>query len=235
MDRNNDIPTAARSIPSRRQFLQLGGASVAAAALLAACGSPDSNVQRSGTTVTTAVPPTAPPAAETAEEQAANQTLLRTATSLELLIVQVYDELADKSLVTDAEHRLLLTRFRDQHRASAQTLAAATTAAGGTAYDKPNEYLQTNLVAPAMTTVTDEASALRFARQLEQVATSTYTQAASQLSSPELRQTAMSIGGATARQVTVLNLVVADGDLTAGVADARFTTRDAVGNAARVS
>lgn len=235
MDRNNDIPTAARSIPSRRQFLQLGGASLAAAAVLAACGSPDKNVQRSGTTVTTAVPPTAPPASATAAEQATNQTLLRTSTSLELLIVQVYGELLDKSLVTDAANKAMLTRFRDQHGTSAKALATATTTAGGTAYDKPNEYLQTNLVAPAMATVTDEASALKLARQLEQVAASTYTQAASQLTGPKLRQKVMSIGGATARQVTVLNLVVADGDLTAGVADARFTTRDAMGNTARVS
>jgi hypothetical protein len=235
MDRNDHLPTAARSIPNRRQFLQIGGASVAAAALLAACGSPDKNVQLSGTTVTTAVPPTAPPASANADQQATDQALLRTATSLELLIVKVYDDISAKALVTDAEHRSMLTRFRDQHEASAKVLATATTGAGGTAYDKANEYLQTNLVTPGMATVTDEASALRFARQLEQIATATYTQAAAQLSGPKLRQTAMSIGGATARQVTVLNLVVADGDLAAGVADARFTTRDAVGNTARVS
>ncbi len=222
------------SRPGRRQFLVAGGATVVGAVVLGACSSAEDPVKHSGTTVTTAVPPTAPPPTSNAEQVAADKQLLRTATSFELLAAATYDKLLATKYVTDAPTVAALQRFGAQHTANAATLSEATTMAGGEAYDKPNTYLDENVITPAMTRVQDAASAVSLARQLEAMATSTYTQACSQLSTPKLRQAAMSVGGSAARRLAVLDMTVANNSLAAGAPAARQTVRDAIGNAALI-
>lgn len=232
MNPNND---ESMSAPSRRHFLKLSGASIVGAALLAACSSNDEVVQGSGTTVTTSVPPTAPPPTLSAEQKAADITLLSTATSFELLSIEVYDALLAKPFDTDASTLATLRTFQAQHRANAKSLATATSAAGGTASDKPNEYVKKNITDPALLNVRDAAGVLAMAQKIETMAAANCVSLASQLGTRESRQAIMAVGGSAARRVAVLNIAAAGGDLAAGAPNARLSVRNALGNAALVS
>ena len=223
-------------VPDRRQFMKVGGATVIGAAVLAACGSSSSDkAASSGTTTPTTATPTSPTTApEAAADAATDKVLLRTATSIELLAVAVYDKALGLGVVTTPAVAQAAKLFRDQHQEHAALLQGATTKAGGVAYRKPNAYLYDNVVTPALPTIKTEADVIKFARELENVAASTYTLAAGVLGTADLRQALMSIGGVEARHVAVLNMAMNGGDLTTGAPIPFQTTTDAVGSAAYV-
>jgi len=219
--------------PDRRGFLRLGGVTVAAAAVFAACGKDDTKPAQTGITTattaaaagassTTAAPPTTGEA--NPEDQKLDLSLLRTATSIELLAVRVYDTATpkiDTPAVRDAAQL-----FRDQHAEHADALQAATRESfgQGKVYKKPNEFLMKNAVAPALPGLRSDTSIAKFALELENIAASTYVFAASQLSTPTLRQTIMTIGSVEARHAAILSSVL---KMTVPT-DPFFTTRDAV-------
>ena len=222
-------------VPDRRQFMKVGGATVIGAAVLAACGSSSDKAASSGTTTPTTAMPTSPTTApEAAADAATDKVLLRTATSIELLAVAVYNKALGLGVVTTPAVAQAAKLFRDQHQEHAALLQGATTKAGGVAYKKPNSYLYDNVVTPALPTIKTEADVVKFARELENVAASTYTLAAGVLGTAELRQALMSIGGVEARHVAVLNMAMNGGDLTKGAPIPFQTTTDAVGSAAYV-
>ena len=235
MDRN-DTPDRSRALPSRRRFLAMGSASVVGAAVLAACSKNSGPVESTGTTVTTSVPPTAPVGDLTATQNEADASLMRTATSFELLAAETYTALLAKPFAseTDADTLAALRLFETQHTAAAKALADATKAAGATAYDKPNDYAKQQVIDPALANVSDTAGLLGLANQLESISAATCAQSASQLGTPELRQAIMAVGGSSARREAVLNIAIAKGNLGAGVPNARFDTRSALGTAALV-
>lgn len=184
-------------VPNRRQALKLGGATFVGAAVLAACGSDDDD-SGSGTTTTAAA------AVGSGGAEDMDLTLLRTATSLEVSAVDTYDAAIESGLVTTAAIADAATLFRDQHQEHADLLSTATTEAGGEAYDEPNAFLQENVIDPALEGLTDENSVVELALQMEDVAAQTYAFAAGALTTAELRQAIMTIGGVEARHAAVL-------------------------------
>jgi Ferritin-like domain len=218
-------------VPSRRQFLRIGGLTIAGSALLVACGDDDNDA--TGNTTTTAAGgagTTSTTAGNTTTTgMAANETdltLLRTASSIEVLAVNTYQAAIDSGLVTDEAIASAATLFQSQHADHGAALQAQTTDLGGEAYTDPNPFLQENVVDPALTAVTDQLSVVRLALDLEDAAAQTYALAGGVLSTPTLRQIIMSIGGVESRHLAVLRGVV-DGAGVAQTPDGFLSTEGA--------
>ena len=64
------------------------------------------------------------------------------------------------------------------------------------------------MVDKAVAELTDQTSVLVLARDLENLAAQTYVEAGGVFTTPELRQTGMSIGETEARHITVLNIAL---------------------------
>ncbi len=186
-------------LPDRRAFLRVGGMTIAMSAVVAACSKKADPLPFTGT---------APTSAEgTGIEQIGQEldvTLLRTSQSVEVLAVQTYQTALDSGIVTTPALIDTIKLFQDQHNEHAGLVAATTRDAGGEPYDQPNSYLQTSVVNKEVSELTDEASVLKLAVQLENVAAQTYVYEAEILSTPALRQAVMSIGGIEGRHLTVL-------------------------------
>lgn len=192
-------------VPDRRTFLRIGGATVAMSAVIAACGSESADEQLpvTGTLPGEAADPrTAPPG-----NPELDLNLLRTGQSIEVLAIQTYEAALGTDFVTDTALRDAIALFRDQHRDHANTLAALIRQQGGEPYDEPNAYLDTNVVGPARDALAAEEDVVLLAVDLENTAAQTYVFAAEVLTTPELRQGIMSIGGIEARHLAVLALV----------------------------
>ena len=191
---------------SRRGFLRIGGMTVAAGAILVACGSdPGEDVAKTGGTLAPE-----PNALEPEIGQELDLDLLLTATSLEALAVAAYDKVLADGLLTDSTLTSVATLFRDQHTEHQDLLATTTRDLGATPYEEPNPYLTVNVLDPAVAGLADvegdelTTAVLDLAYTLENVAAQTYAWTTSLLSTPELRQAAMSIGGVEARHISVL-------------------------------
>jgi hypothetical protein len=193
---------------SRRGFLRLGGLTVAASAVLVACGSDatDISVTRTGTPLgeSDAEPPTLEPSAEL------NTTLLLTASSIESLAIVAYDTALDNGWLDDATLESVAELFRDQHTEHRDVVDAAVRSLGETPYPDPNPFLFDNVVAPEVAQIESlepedrQLATLELALQLEDVAAQTYTAAGGLFTDAELRQAGMSIGAVEARHVSVL-------------------------------
>jgi hypothetical protein len=193
---------------SRRGFLRLGGLTVAASAVLVACGSSDSETGliRTGTMPgeSTATPPKLEPSAEL------NTTLLLTASSLEALAIAAYEAALENNWLDDSTLNSVARLFRDQHSEHLALVVSATEALGVTPYTEPNPFLFDNVVAPAVDSITalepedQQLATMELAYTLEDVAAQTYTSAGGLFDSAELRQAGMSIGAVEARHVSVL-------------------------------
>ncbi len=214
-------------VPDRRSFFKIGGATLAGAAVLAACSSDGSNDGASATT-TGATPTTA------ADGEDTDLVILRTGTSLEILSVDVYNQALELDVVTTPAIIDAAKMFADQHDQHAKLLQAATEDLGGEAWDGTNDYVMTNVVEPALPDLQSEEDVVKFARELENMAAATYTAATGLLSTPDLRQAAMSIGGVEARHVVVFNTVLQDADPTTWAPDAFEDTADAAPEEANV-
>jgi hypothetical protein len=187
-------------LPARRAFL-VGGSVLAGSAFLAACKKPKEQTTVTGSTlpkpsVTTTTAP---------GSQATNQILLRTAQSIEVLAVNVYQKAIDSGLVKTSSLVDMMKVFQSQHREHGASLDAPIKAAGGTVVTTANEYLMKNTVDKALAELTDEKSVLALAREVETIAAQTYTKASYVLTLPLLRQASMSIGAVEARHIAVLN------------------------------
>jgi hypothetical protein len=205
---DNKVPASAKAelvgVPNRRGFLKIGGATIIGAAVLAACSDSgesgpvaESGGSGDGTTTTTS-----------AEAAALDVTLLRTATSIEVLAVDAYNAAIESGLVTTAAVIEAAELFRDQHDEHRAALEAATEEAGGTPFTRANPFLQENVVDPALADLTNETGVVEFALTLETAAAETYVYAAGELSVPALRQAIMGIGGVEARHQAVLRGVL---------------------------
>jgi hypothetical protein len=198
------LPTDAKAqlvgVPGRRQFLKIGGVSILGAAVLAACGNDD---DRASTATTGATPTTLASGAGVDDV-----TLLKTATSLELLAVATYETAAGSGLVTNAAVADAAKLFMEHHRAHADALQQATTAAGAEPFDQPNAAVKAAIVDPAVAAAKAEADVLKLAYDLEAAAAQTYVFAATALSTPEYRSTIMTIGSVESRHQQILGAVL---------------------------
>jgi hypothetical protein len=224
-----DVPAAAKAellgVPHRRQFIKVGGVTVLGAAVLAACGGSDSDKPGAGETgVTTASTSstTAPPHEGETEEM--DVTLVRTAASLENLAVTVYGVVLGESS-SDAKLPVEVTldppvtdaaqRFRDHHQAHADALNAILRDEGKDEYTDANPELLKTYVTPALTDLTTQTSIVEFARDLENIAAGTYAYSVGVLTTPDLRQTLIGIGGVESRHATALSLILEPSGATA--------------------
>ena len=191
-------------VPNRRTFM-FGGVVLAGGAVLAACGK-----KKTGQVAESGALPTVPASTTTtAPGSAANdKVLLRTAQSIEILAIDTYQKALDSGLLTDKSMKDLVALFQSQHQDHSNALADAIRTAGATPVTTANEYLASEVVDKAVAALTDQKSVLVLAREIENIAAQTYTEAGGVFSTPALRQSGMSIGEIEARHVTVLNLAL---------------------------
>jgi rubrerythrin len=206
--------------PNRRDLFKIGGAAIVGAAVLAACGSDD---KPSATTAapttgapTTAAATTAPSTTAASTTMAGSDTttaggdlpmdlvLAKTAASLEKLAVDAYGTAAGlikTKAVLDAA-----TMFAGHHQMHLDALNAVITNAGAKEVTEMNQAVFDAIVKPALDKAKTEADAVMIALTLEEAAAQTYTFAGGTLSTPELRQVIMTIGGVEARHAAVLRM-----------------------------
>lgn len=186
----------------RRRLLTLGGSTILGAAVLAACtktGQPKEQLAQTGTTPTTGKEGKS----ENPSSFTTDLTLLRTAQSIEVLAIDVYQKALDSGLLTTTAVADAARLFQSQHRDHAQLLSRTTRDLGGEPYDQANPALLKELE-PTIGALDSQAAVVTLAQTLENVAAETYVYAAGVLTTEELRAAIMSIGAVESRHVTVL-------------------------------
>ena len=213
----NDTPADAKSAAllggfNRRRFLVVGGGGLAATAVLAACGDDGDTSSADGGATTTAAGGASTTTAGGAMSDT-DITVARTAASLENFAVSVYDTAITNAQALGIEEQVgaAAMLFMDQHQQHADAFNAAATQLGGEAYTDPNPTAA-DAFADTIAGLSDQAGVLMFAHDLEQIAAETYQSAVSLLSTPELRQTTMSVGGVEARHQAILAMFIDGGD-----------------------
>ena len=187
---------------NRRKFMQIGGLTVATAAVFAACGSDDSdsgNAAGDDSSDTTM--------AEGGKGADGDIQILRTASSLEVLAVDVYQKAIDSGLVKTAAVADAAKLFQAQHKEHSELFQGATKKLGGEVFDKPNPVVLQSLQGP-IGALKDEMGVLELALMLEQAAAATYQSTVGAFKDVSLNQAAMSVGGVEARHVAVLSSVL---------------------------
>ena len=186
---------------NRRRFMRLSGLAAVGGAVLAACGSDDKKSEGGAASETSAT--TATTAA--AGGNKTDQTLARTAASLEIFAVAVYD----KAIMNAAALKIsdpiakAAVLFKSQHDEHAKAFNAAAVQLGGQPYNEPNPTAAKAFEAQIAALKTEQ-DVLKFAFALEQIAAQTYQGVGMKLSTPMLRQTAMTVGGVEARHMAIL-------------------------------
>jgi hypothetical protein len=210
--------TPAAPTHGRRQFLRLGGAGVVAAAVLAACTDDESSppsetgVTEPATETTFAPPPTTSPE----DGRIQDALVFRTARTMELAMVSVYDTLlgtgGDLVLADAVDYdeatRTTLELVGERHQAHADALVGMISEAGGDVVVEPNNGILRGVVEPQLADLTTERAVLQMAQALEDVAAGTYVWGTGTLTSGAFRADLMSIGGVTARQGAALAMLL---------------------------
>jgi hypothetical protein len=205
---DRDTPTEAKADLllggfNRRRFLALSGLAAAGGTVLAACGGGKETSASGGGTQTTTVAATATTAASAASKT--DQTIARTAASLENFAVAVYGTAITNAAalkISDPVAKAAVL-FKGQHDDHAKAFNAAATQLGGQPYTDPNPAAAKAFQA-RIAALKTEQDVLRLAFDLEQIAAQTYQGVGMKLSTPMLRQTAMTVGGVEARHMAIL-------------------------------
>ena len=186
---------------NRRRFMKLSGLAVVGGTVLAACGDDKKDKSAGGATETSAT--TATTAASAAGKT--DQVIARTAASLENFAVAVYDKAimnAAALKISDPVAKAAVL-FKSQHVDHAKAFNAAATQLGGQPYTDPNPTAA-KAFEVQIAALKTEQDVLKFAFALEQIAAQTYQGVGMKLSTPTLRQTAMTVGGVEARHMAIL-------------------------------
>jgi hypothetical protein len=180
---------------NRRRFLQIGGVGVLSAAVLAACGKDD----KKGATSTTSA----------GKGSSTDIAILRTASSLEHVAIDVYQKAIDNAgaLGISAGVADVAKLFQAQHRDHAGLFEGATKEAGGMPFTTANPAVMQSL-ATRITALKSESDVLMLARDLENVAAATYQSTVGAFDNLAYNAAAMSVGGVEARHAAVLNGVL---------------------------
>jgi rubrerythrin len=185
-----------------RRTLLSASAVLGAGVVLAACGKKN-NAQVPVTGSIPSVP--ANPTTTAPGSEALDEVLLNTARSIELLAIDAYGQVLDSGLLTTKAYVDTAELFRDQHEEHAEAISAAVRQLGGSPVTAANHYLVENAIPPLVEAMVDETTALELALALENTAAATYVKTTPVLTTPELRQAAMSVGGVEARHVAILH------------------------------
>lgn len=196
----------------RRRFLHLGGASVATAAVLAACGGTESpGVAKIGNSPTTTKLP---------NPVVNDIVLLRTASSLEHTAIGVYETVIDNADLLDPAYNDLAKRFRDDHAEHAALMEQLTVEAGGEAWTCGNPRLEELVIPAILQAITGNEAAgiapsddprrdvLNVAQAFESLAGSTYQALMPVLSLPTLRKDAITVASQEVRHAALLSIAL---------------------------
>jgi len=201
----------------RRDILRIGGFTVATAAVISACGEHErGQIGRVGAVPTTAKLP---------DPVVTNVTLLRTASSLEHSVINVYSQVIGNSDLLDPKYDDMAKRFMDDHAGHAALFEQLTTQAGGTPWTCGNPKIDDVIMNPVLNRITKGADAtaaskaiapsddprrdvLNFAHGLETLAGATYQALVGLFSDAELRADAMTVGAREARHAALLALTI---------------------------
>jgi len=204
----------------RRSALKLGGVVLLGGAVLAACGSDNSNSSGAATTgaattgaattgaATTGAATSAPSSATTAASATSGDiTILRTASSIEELAVAAYQTAIDSGLVKTAAIGDAAKLFQSQHKEHSAQFQAATKAAGGQPFTMPNPAVLA-AIKPMVDALKDEKGVVALAFQLETAAAQSYQSYVGAFTDPKLNPAIMAVGGVEARHAAVLSQVL---------------------------
>jgi rubrerythrin len=200
----------------RRRYFTVGGATIAAAALVAACADdPRTGIARVGTSPTTTALPDA---------VVNDVVLLRTAASIERSAIAVYNNVVGHPDLLDPKFDAVIKRFIDDHTGHAALLDQLTTAAGGTPFTCGNPRFDEVVLQPIWRNITGadktdllpksepsddpKRDVLNLAHALESLAGEMYQALVAQLNDPALRQQAVSIGTHEVRHAAVLAIAI---------------------------
>ena len=182
---------ADRGSLARRHFLRIGTASVAATAVLAACGGGDDEEAATEPTTTTAKP------------SPADITVMRTASSVSLVAVAVYDQAIKSGFVTTPPILDAARAFMAQHKAHAAVFEAITKKLGGQPYTEANPAV-TQQFQPRLEALQTERDVTALALDVERAVAATHLATVGTFADTSLNEVVMSVSGVAARHATVL-------------------------------
>lgn len=149
MMKRSDSPLTTGNLDARvgrRQALKIGGLSISLAAIVAACGDDRTGDATPGR-VGNAPKVTSPP-----EYPVNDAVLLRTASSLEITAIVVYQTAQDLGIL-DGDLATLVERLIEDHQATADRMGELTEAAGGTAWTTTNPWIMERTIEPIIATI----------------------------------------------------------------------------------
>ena len=130
-------------------------------------------------------------------------TTLRTASSIEALLVEAYQKVLDAGLVTTPDLLDAIKLFQTQHKAHLVFFESATKRGGGKAFGDPNPALAAS-IAVQLAGLKSERDAIQLAYALERQAAATHQASVGQVDDVSLNEAIMSVGGVEVRHVAVL-------------------------------
>lgn len=196
---------------SRRRLLAVGGLSALTSAIVAACGNsvPSQPARVGQAPSATALPNTTNTVA----------THLRTAASIEHLLIELYGRVAGDTTLVAPEHAALFTRLIADHEAAATALGPLTTEQKVEPWTCGNPRLQSALVDPALDRIANGVPArqvpasdnpqrdiLSLANVLESMSAAMYQEMVGLVTDPALRATLLGHGVDASRRAAVLAL-----------------------------
>ena len=196
---------------SRRGLLRAGGLTLSFGALVAACGNDEQ--QGAPGRVGYAPVPTDPPPAVTDDA-----VFLRTATSLEYSTLDVYARIKEYG-VLDEQADAMIDRFIEDHTRHAAGMAELTTSVGGEPYECANRWYESRVIEPLFERIDgneEEAippsddparDLLQLAYAFESMLGAMYQQLVERLTTPELRQEAITYGAEEVRHAAAVAIL----------------------------
>ena len=187
----------------RRNFLRLGGMSIAAAAALAACGNDDGELGAG------ADEGEAPETPEEASGSTSDIRFLNDATASERAAITAYEKMAEKLGDEDDDLGNTLNTISDHHEEHFSVLAGATEALGGDT-NRDEDADISGLIERELATATGADGVRRVAYQMELALAEFYAKAVVGLDDKALHKTTLAILGADARHVAALGFIAND-------------------------
>lgn len=229
MSNESNLPIVSASF-DRRGFFRIGGLTVAAGALMAACGNPAASAGEVGRVGTGATAPTL------LDPIIDNSVLLRTSASIEWSIADAYQRMLDAGHLAVASPTFpdlgdqsdLVSGYLDHHRKSAETFNALAQEAGGEAWTCSNPRLDSAFIEPVFARVEDGAAATDVAKEiapsddptrdminlvvtLELLSAATSQALVQQVTEASFRAEAMRLAVRSSRQAALVSLYVNPG------------------------
>jgi hypothetical protein len=210
---------------SRRGALRLGGLTVALAALVAACDNTEAGpLSRVGLAPTTTKLP---------EASVTDVALLRTCSSLQYSLLDIYTTMKSNPALLDPANDSLINRLMSDAQATAKGFEDLTVAAGGEPWSCGNSKFDSALIDPAISRITTgfpataEAPAIppsddpqrdmmNLAQGTESIVASTYQEYTTLLNGVEYRMPTIKAGVRGARHAALLALTINPGGYTSG-------------------